>query len=210
MAILTILGWIGDAFFATLLNDAPLLLLVCNPRLRNLILVAPETDAIPYVLVASARLLISDPLFYIFGKRYGDVAIRWMERQLGRGAAPVLWFERMFRKAGYVMIAVLPNNWICLLAGATGIAWIPFLIVNVVGTVVRMTLIRVLGDAFSDPILKFNNWIGDNRAWITIITVGIVVITIATSMRKGRTPLETPTELADELEQAESDDETSG
>jgi len=208
MAILTILGWIGDAFFATLLNDAPLLLLVCNPRLRNLILVAPETDAIPYVLVASARLLISDPLFYIFGKRYGDVAIRWMERQLGRGAAPVLWFERMFRKAGYVMIAVLPNNWICLLAGATGIAWIPFLIVNVVGTVVRMTLIRVLGDAFSDPILKFNNWIGDNRAWITIITVGIVVITIATSMRKGRTPLETPTELADELEQAESDDET--
>ena len=207
MAILTILGWIGDAFFATLLNDAPLLLLVCNPRLRNLILVAPETDAIPYVLVASARLLISDPLFYIFGKRYGDVAIRWMERQLGRGAAPVLWFERMFRKAGYVMIAVLPNNWICLLAGATGIAWIPFLIVNVVGTVVRMTLIRVLGDAFSDPILKFNNWIGDNRAWITIITVGIVVITIATSMRKGRTPLETPAELADELEQAESDDE---
>jgi membrane protein DedA with SNARE-associated domain len=210
MAILTILGWIGDAFFATLLNDAPLLLLVCNPRLRNLILVAPETDAIPYVLVASARLLISDPLFYIFGKRYGDVAIRWMERQLGRGAAPVLWFERMFRKAGYVMIAVLPNNWICLLAGATGIAWMPFLIVNVVGTVVRMTLIRVLGDAFSDPILKFNNWIGDNRAWITIITVGIVVITIATSMRKGRTPLETPTELADELEAAESDDETSG
>ena len=210
MAILTILGWIGDAFFATLLNDAPLLLLVCNPRLRNLILVAPETDAIPYVLVASARLLISDPLFYIFGTRYGDVAIRWMERQLGRGAAPVLWFERMFRKAGYVMIAVLPNNWICLLAGATGIAWMPFLIVNVVGTVVRMTLIRVLGDAFSDPILKFNNWIGDNRAWITIITVGIVVITIATSMRKGRTPLETPTELADELEQAESDDETSG
>jgi membrane protein DedA with SNARE-associated domain len=210
MAILTILGWIGDAFFATLLNDAPLLLLVCNPRLRNLILAAPETDAIPYVLVASARLLISDPLFYIFGKRYGDVAIRWMERQLGRGAAPVLWFERMFRKAGYVMIAVLPNNWICLLAGATGIAWMPFLIVNVVGTVVRMTLIRVLGDAFSDPILKFNNWIGDNRAWITIITVGIVVITIATSMRKGRTPLETPTELADELEAAESDDETSG
>src|SRR4249920_1467577 len=36
MAVLTILGWVGDAFAPTLLDKAPLLLLVCNPRLRNL------------------------------------------------------------------------------------------------------------------------------------------------------------------------------
>ncbi|MGQ0824248.1 MAG: hypothetical protein ACT4OX_04300 [Actinomycetota bacterium] len=204
MAVLTILGWIGDAFFATLLEDAPLLLLVCSPKLRNLVLVGPETAVVPYVLVAAGRLLISDPLFYLFGKRYGDVAIRWMERQLGPGAAPVLWFERMFRKAGYVMIAVLPNNWICLMAGATGIKWIPFIVVNVAGTIVRISLIRGLSDKFSDAILDFNDWIGANRLWITGITVAIVALTIANSMRRGKHPIETPEELAEELEAADA------
>src|SRR5262245_58434602 len=67
VALLTILGWIGDAFAPSLLSRAPLLLIVCNARLRNLVLVAPTVDAVPFITVAVARLVISDPLFYFFG-----------------------------------------------------------------------------------------------------------------------------------------------
>lgn len=206
MAILTILGWVGDAFMPTLLDEAPLLLLVCNPRLRNLVLVSPEVSFLPFVLVALGRLLVSDPLFYWFGRRYGDVAIRWMEHRLGAGAKPVLWFERAFKKAAYPMVALMPNNWICLLAGATRMNWWAFATLNLGGTLARILAIRMLGDAFADPILSFNDWIGDNRAWLTAITFGIVFLLVWRSSRKEHGAIETPEELAQDLEQDRSGD----
>lgn len=204
MAVLTILGWIGDAFAPTLLTNAPLLLLVCNPRLRNLVLVSPTVDFVPFVAVAVGRLVVSDPLFYWFGRRYGDVAIRWMERRLGPGAAIVLWLERVFRKAAWPAVAIVPNNWICLLAGATGMVWWGFALVNLGGTLVRILGVRLVGEAFSDPILRFNDWVGNNRAWLTVVTFAVVLLLVWRSMRSGRDQLETPAELATELGEAQA------
>src|SRR6478735_9102849 len=76
-------------------------------------------DAFAPTLLVEAPLILTDPFFYWFGRRYGDVAIRWMERKLGPGAAVVLWLERFFARGGAVAVAVIPNQWICLLAGAT-------------------------------------------------------------------------------------------
>ena len=200
MAVLTILGWVGDALAPSLLDRAPLLLLVCNPRLRNLVLVSPMVDVTPFVLVAVGRLVISDPLFYWFGRRYGDTSIRWMERKLGPSAGTVLWAERLFRKAAWPVVALMPNNLICLLAGATGMAWAGFAIVNVTGTLVRVLGVRLIGAAFSDPILAFNAWIGRNRLVLTVITIGITFLLVARSARRGRDPVESPDELAAELD----------
>jgi membrane protein DedA with SNARE-associated domain len=200
MAILTISGWIGDAFAPALLDSAPLVLLLCNPRLRNLVLVSPLVDFWPFVGVAVGRLVISDPLFYWFGRRYGDGAIRWMERRLGPGAKPVLWAERVFRKAAWPAVALIPNNMICLLAGATGMAWVGFAIVNLTGTFVRILGVRLIGDAFSDPILAVNDWIGENRIMLTVITFGLTLLFVSRSMRTGRDPIETPADLARDLE----------
>jgi membrane protein DedA with SNARE-associated domain len=202
MVFLTVLSWIGDAFAPSLLSRAPLVLLACNPRLRNLVLVSPTVDFVPFVAVAVGRLLLSDPLFYWFGRRYGDVSIRWMERKLGPGAGAVLWAEKAYRKAAWPMIALMPNNIICLLAGATGMAWAGFAVVNLGGTLARVLAVRLIGDAFSDPILSFNAWIGRNRLLLTVITFAITFLLVARSARRGRDRLETPEVLADELEEA--------
>jgi membrane protein DedA with SNARE-associated domain len=199
MAILTIAGWIGDAFAPTLLTEAPLVLLLCNPRLRNLMLVSPTVDVVPFVIVAVGRLILSDPLFFLFGRRYGDVAIRWMEKRLGPNAGMVLWAERLFRKAALPVVAVIPNNMICLLAGATGMRWSVFAALNVSGTVVRVAGVRVLGDAFAEPILSFNDWVADNRLVLTACTFGIVFAIAMRNAWRGRDELETPEELAEEL-----------
>jgi membrane protein DedA with SNARE-associated domain len=185
-----------------LLDRAPLVLLVFNPRLRNLVLVSPTVDFVPFVVVAVVRLVISDPLFYWFGRRYGDVSIRWMERKLGPGAGAVLWAEKAYRKAAWPVVALIPNNLVCLLAGATGMAWVGFAIVNVTGTFVRVLGVRLLGQAFSDPILAVNAWIGRNRLVLTAITFGITLVLIGRSARRGRDRLETPEVLAEELDEA--------
>jgi membrane protein DedA with SNARE-associated domain len=204
LGVLTVIGYLGDAFAPSLLERAPLLLLASNARLRNLVLVSPSVDATPFFVVGVLRLVIADPLFFAFGRRYGDTAIRWMEHKLGPGAKPVLWMERAFKKAAWPMVALLPNNWICLLAGATGLGWTSFLAVNVGGTIVRVALVRMLGDAFADPILSVTGWIGDHALPLTLISFGIVMITVTRAQRKGRDTLETPSELAQELaEEAE-------
>jgi membrane protein DedA with SNARE-associated domain len=203
MAILTVLGWIGDAFAPTLLTSAPLILVVCNPRLRNLVLVAPAVDAVPFVTVAVIRLVVSDPVFFVFGRKYGDVAIRWMEQRLGAGAVVVLWLERVFTRAAHVAVAVIPNNWICLLAGATRMRWWVFLSLNVGGTLVRVIAVALVGEAFSEPILAFNGWIAEHRLVLTVATVGIVAVAVWRASAKGRNQLETPAELAEELEEVD-------
>jgi membrane protein DedA with SNARE-associated domain len=206
MAITTILAWIGDAFAPTLLVEAPLVLIICNPRLRNLVLVAPTLGAVPFIAVAVGRLVLTDPFFYWFGRRYGDVAIRWMERKLGPGAAIVLWLERFFARGGYVAVAVIPNQWICLLAGATKMRVWKFVVLNIGGTVVKVVAIWMLGDAFADPILAVNHWIGVHRLQLTVLTLALVGFGVWRAMRKGEHPIETPAELADELTAAEEDD----
>jgi membrane protein DedA with SNARE-associated domain len=206
MAVTTILAWVGDAFAPTLLVEAPIVLIICNPRLRNLVLAAPMLGAVPFIGVAVARLVITDPFFYWFGRRYGDVAIRWMEQKLGPGAAIVLWLERFFARAGHVAVVVIPNQWICLLAGTTKMRVRTFVVLNVGGTVAKVVAIWMLGDVFAKPILSFNGWIGDHRLQLTFVTIAIVGVAVCRSIRKGVNPIETPAELAEELSAAEADE----
>src|SRR3954452_13441797 len=90
MAVTTILAWVGDAFAPTLIVSAPVVLILCNPRLRNLVLVAPTMASSVFISVSVLRLVLTDPFFYWFGRKYGDVAIRWMQDKLGPGAMIVL------------------------------------------------------------------------------------------------------------------------
>ena len=63
-----------------------------NARNRNLILVTNQLDAVSYYGVATVRLLLSDPLFFLIGYWYGDTALTWMEtadQDLRIDAAPV-------------------------------------------------------------------------------------------------------------------------
>jgi membrane protein DedA with SNARE-associated domain len=117
----------------------------------------------------------------------------------------VLWAERVFKKAAWPVLAIMPNNMICLLAGATGMAWLGFAVVNVTGTLVRVLGVRLIGDAFSDPILSLNAWIGRNRVWLTFITFGIAFAIALRSAHRGRDQVETPRELSEELDEAVAD-----
>ena len=73
-------------------------------------------------------------------------------------------------------------------------------VVNLGGTLLRILGIRILGDAFSDPILAVNDWIADNRIWLTVLTFGFVFIVAVRSARRGRDEIETPAEMAAQLE----------
>jgi membrane protein DedA with SNARE-associated domain len=162
---LVICSNIANVMWPTLQEDHPLLLIALSSINRYLILVSDQLDPVSYYVVGTLRLLVSDPLFFLLGYWYGDRALEWMD-QKSPGYGPMLRrAQRWFGKAAWPLVVIAPNNFICLFAGAAGmrIGW--FFALNLAGTLGRLYLIRVLGEAFASPIDSFQDLVGEYRWW---------------------------------------------
>jgi hypothetical protein len=107
---------------------------------------------LPYFVVGFTRLVLTDPLGYILGRQHGDAALQWAEEKLGDEAGFIRKVERFFRKAAPVVILIAPNLYMCILAGATGMKARVFFALNIIGTLGRLTLFWVAGDAFREEL----------------------------------------------------------
>jgi membrane protein DedA with SNARE-associated domain len=197
--VLAVVSSLGDALSPTLLVEAPLLLVLLVPRNRFLVLAAPLLEFWPFFLVGMIRLALTDPLFYLFGREYGDAAIAWTERRAGAPGS-VRRLERWFRRAAYPIVAIAPNNIICVLAGASGMSMLGFFVANIGGTAARMVLIWFVGDVFSEPLLDVVDFIGRYRWIFTAVTVAVVLVSVIRARQRHRSEIETVEEIAAELE----------
>jgi len=202
--VLVVAAQVGDALAPTLVTENPALLIALNARNRNLILVTNQLEALPYYGIGFVRLLLADPLFYVLGYWYGDAGIRWVEKRSSSFGGLLRTWEWMFAKAAWPLIVIAPNNPICLFAGATGMAPVVFVTLNVVGTVGRLILIRILGETFEAPIDWLLEFIRDHRIPLTILAVTVVAITVISDRRSGKGDLEALTSIEDELGTAEA------
>jgi len=129
IVVITSLGFVATAFTPALAARHPLLLIALDARNRFLVL-ARGVDLVPFVVVAVLRRSLSDPLFYLLGRFYGEGALRWLERKGGGGQLVVIT-EKFFHRAGYPMVFLFPGAIVCALAGQTGMAPAGFVIANV-------------------------------------------------------------------------------
>ena len=121
-----------------------------------------------------------------------------MERQAPTYGKIMRSAEKWFGVAAYPLVFFAPNNFICLFAGAAGMSIPTFLVLNVSGTIVRLYVIRVVGDIFAKPIDSVLRFIQDYRLPLIIASVVLVGITIWSERRQGG-ELESLTHLDDEL-----------
>jgi membrane protein DedA with SNARE-associated domain len=201
---------VGDAAAPDLVVSHPALLLALNARNRNLVLVTNQLDAVTYYGIGLARLVASDPLFFLLGWWYGDAAVTWMEKRTRTWGKTLRKAEGWFHKGAYPLLFVAPNQYICLFAGAAGIPVAAFLVVNVSGTLVRLYLVRRFGDVFEGPIDDVVAWIGDHRVPLLGVSVGLVLLSLALEARKGETEVTALVHLDDELEEAAADNAARG
>jgi membrane protein DedA with SNARE-associated domain len=202
LVALVVMNYVGDALAPTLVDTHPAWLIALNARNRNLALVTNSLDPWTYYGIGTARLLVSDPLFFLLGYWYGDAAVTWMERRTKTWGQMLRQIEQWFGKAAYPLIFVAPNNYICLFAGAAGMPLRVFFAINVAGTITRLWLIRLVGETFESPLDDLVNWIGDNRMPLLIASVALVIASIALEARRGETEVGSLTHLDDELEEA--------
>ncbi len=200
LVVLTIAAYVGDALAPDLVNRNPLLLIILNARSRNLALVTNQIDTIPYYVIGTVRLLLSDPLFYLLGWWYGDAAVKWAERNTRTLGDTLRWIERNFKTWGVPLVFAMPNNIVCLFAGAARMRPAVFIVANVSGTILRLYLIRVLGRTFSGPIDQLLEFISTYRTPLLVLSVGVVVFTLFSERKRGGGELSGLTHLPDEVE----------
>jgi len=194
---------LGTALTTEWAERHPLALIALNSQNRTLILTTNQLDAWSYYLVASVRLLVADPFFFLIGYWYGDAALTWLERRTKSFGQMIRQWEGAFSKAAYPIIFIAPNNPLCLLAGATGMSVTGFFVTNVAGTITRLYLIRRLGETFEEPLDDVLGFFGDNRGPFLILSIALAVFLLVSEMRGGAVGLE---ELEDIAEAEESDE----
>lgn len=181
MVMSNVAGW----FFADLQARNPVLLISLSSINRHLIVVANRLDAVTYYGVGTIRLLVSDPLFFLIGYWYGDRALTWLDRRSPTYGPMIRKFEQVFGKAAWLLVLVMPNNWVCLLAGAAGMRLGTFFLVNFVGTIGRLYLIRVLGATFEAPIDNVTDFLSTYRWWIIGLSTPLFVWSMWNEFRGG-------------------------
>jgi membrane protein DedA with SNARE-associated domain len=201
ISCLVVASMVGSALAPTLIVEHPAWLLVLDARIRHVLLVANQLDAVPYYLIGTLRLTLADPLFYLLGYWYGEAALAWVDNNSGSVGRLLRVVERFFGKASYPLVFLAPNNYICLFAGASRMTPPVFLVLNVSGTVTRLVLLRLLGDVLEDPLDTVLDFIARNQLRLTLLTIGLVIAQAAWEKRRGTGELEAISELEDRIEE---------
>lgn len=204
IAIMVTATQVANALWATLVNDHPELLISLSSLNRYLVAVVNKINPVAYYVIGSLRLLAPDPFFYILGYCYGDRAILWMEHRTPTFGKMMRSLERLFAKGGHILVLTLPNNYVCLIAGAAEMPILTFIVLDVVGTIGRLALLSWLGDIFSGPINRVLELVAQYRIPLLVISIAIVAFTVVREYRAGTTDIQQLIELEEELE-AEAD-----
>jgi membrane protein DedA with SNARE-associated domain len=201
ISCLVVASMVGSALAPTLVVEHPVWLLTLDARIRHVLLVANQIDALPYYLIGTLRLTLADPLFYLLGYWYGEAALSWVESQSGSVGRLLRVAERFFGKASYPLVFLAPNNYICLFAGASRMTPPVFLTLNVSGTITRLVLLRLLGDVLEEPLDAVLDFISRNQLRLTLLTIGLVIAQAAWEKRRGTGELEAISELEERIEE---------
>lgn len=194
-----VVGTLGNMLHPQLLKDHPLWLVAMEPRNRFLLLVAAKVDFVPFLVVATIRRLISDPLFFLLGALYGDAGVRWAERRLGDDVGIVKAIERGFSKAAPVMVFLFPGAVVCVLAGATGMRLATFLALNVAGTVAAVTVLYRFAEVFDGPLGAVNRFYANNAKVLTVLSVVVTLLWLWNQRRRGTSDLRSISSIEKEL-----------
>ena len=183
-ALAVYVGWI---FSAALLERAPLLLLSLNATDPILLGVAHQAPLWAFMIIGVTRLFITDPFLYRLGYDYGPNAKAYLAAELGprnRVIRAMGWLERWFPRVGWLLLFAIPGYPMCLLSGITRMRQLPFVVVNLAGTVTRLALVWWVADLFSGPLGTVIDFINRYSIPFTVALFALVVVQTVRNQRR--------------------------
>lgn len=148
----SIVGWVGTAL-APVLADKPFILMMLSPRALFVALAADSVSLVPFVLLGTLRLSVTDASYYVIGRKLPREITVSSSRPAGRIKALIRsvasrgdrlcrWFCARPRLAG-AFLFFRPNGKYLGVAGAYGVnRWLAALSATL-GTAVFLTAMHV-------------------------------------------------------------------
>lgn len=196
-----VLGWIGDAFWASLVDRSPATLLLLNAKPRYQILVTNQLAVWVFFPLALARLLCTKPLLWLTGGWYGPRMADWVAARTERGGRLVQWAQRHFPRYGWMVMVITTSNPVCLVAGSVGYPLGMLMLWAVIGTSIRLVAVIVVGDIFSSAISSFIDWVVVHRVPVVVASVVVVAGIVAWQQVRGTSPLDELHSLGESLDE---------
>ena len=178
---LNVLGLVVSATWPTLVKDHPLLLITLSNRYRFLLLTRNRIDAGPQIVIGVLRNLASDPVYFLLGWWYGDRVLGLFRKSMGKGAVAIETTERWFRRYGDAIVFLTPSPFVCALAGASGMRARRFWPVNIVGTIVMVSGVRLLGSLVESPVNAFLRFNERYNKWLLVAVIASTVFLVMTA-----------------------------
>jgi membrane protein DedA with SNARE-associated domain len=196
----SVAGTVVNIFSPGLIKDHPLVVVFFNPINRYLVLAVTRVKVWEFFAVGFIRLVLTDPLYFLLGRWFGDGALDWIENKTGNSGT-VPFIKKWFGRAGPQFVFLAPNAYVCLLAGASGMNVAMFIGLNATGTIGRLILIKATGDVF-EPILRpVVNFLDKYRWQFIVLSVALFALQAAMNRKRGKTSeVESVGKMADELE----------
>jgi membrane protein DedA with SNARE-associated domain len=177
---------VGIAFAPSLLKHSPLLLIALSPLGRHLVLAATVTPQVPFVLVGTARRMLVAAIAYALGRAYGGNGIAWVKARYPKLEGALVLLERLFARAGLLLVLFSPNPMVCALAGATGVrAWVA-LPLAAAGHTGWMLFNYKLGEVFAVWLAPITAFISAYTLPLTLASIALVLVYQGLRRRRRR------------------------
>lgn len=148
--MLAVVATIGDVLSATLIGDRPLALIALTPRTAYLVAATHKVPFAMFLLVATARLCVADPLHFMLGRTVGPTVGAAVRSAASRSARLARMVPRGRRAAllWFAVVALSPTAKTMLVTGGAGVDRRHVAAADLLGTVARLLLIWGAGRAF--------------------------------------------------------------
>jgi hypothetical protein len=176
LAVLGVGSMIGSTSVLYLANRYPLLLIALSPIGRHLILVVPTVHPAAFVTVATLRRLLFYVPCFILGRTLGSTALAWLETRFKGAAGFVRWLERLFQRARYPAVFLLPGPIMSTIAGKARMPITTWISLVASGLVLRMIAIVWFGEWMREPIERLlalfdEYWIPGTIVLVTVTAI---------------------------------------
>jgi len=181
-----VIGKIGDAIGPAMVGGSPIALLFLNASNTHCILTTTTVSFLPWLLICVGRRFAEDPLYFYAGWKYREACLTMLRDWSPDIADGFDSAESMFKNNLYVAVAVNPGATVCSLAGATRMAPVAFILLNVSSTAGQLLVMRYICLQFPDRIDELLGYIKKYMMYLLAIMIGITLFGALPMLRKKK------------------------
>lgn len=185
---LVVCGYVATAVAPRWANSNPEGLLALNARVRHLLLaIGGGIEWWPYATIAGVRLALAFVVCHLIGRAFSERVLVWFGKYLGYRREQMTALIEGFDRIDWLIVPFFAgSNIVAAISGIRQMHPIRMTVLLAVGIAGRLALYWWLGQQFDDELDTILDWVGRWQWPLTILSIGLVLATIALNVKRGR------------------------